>query len=265
MTSARQTGTGVTVNGAQGQGERLIMGAAARARQQGSGPAIWLAGDPEDLKDWMPLGAAGIVTNTVVLNDMVKKYGPLTELIKRYLDITDKPVVVEIDGHSTAELVEVGEVFTAMSEQIILKIPCTAYGLGAFRHFSDAGVETFCTTVFSLPQAAAVAQVGRGPHSAVLRARARDGRRLQRSLCGSALRCSPGWERRPLIMAALVRSVETAYAALRDGADEIVIFWPVFRDMLLHPLTDTWNKTFMDEWQEMDAAGKLADLPIRRA
>ena len=74
-----------------------------------------------------------------------------------------------------------------------------------------------------------------------------------------------GWERRPLIMAALVRSVETAYAALRDGADEIVIFWPVFRDMLLHPLTDTWNKTFMDEWQEMDAAGKLADLPIRRA
>ena len=35
MTSARQTGTGVAVNGAQGQGDRLVLGAAARARQQG--------------------------------------------------------------------------------------------------------------------------------------------------------------------------------------------------------------------------------------
>ena len=264
MTSARQTGTGVAVNGAQGQSERLVLGAAARARQQGSGPAIWLAGDPEDLKEWMPLGAAGIVTNTVVLNDMVKKYGPLTELIKRYLDITDKPVVVEIDGHSTEELVEVGEVFTAMSDQIILKVPCTAYGLGAFRHFSDAGVETFCTTVFSLPQAAAVAQAGVDhilPFCEPVREMGGDSTQLVRE-CAAMF---AGWERRPLIMAALVRSVETAYAALRDGADEIVIFWPVFRDMLLHPLTDTWNKTFMDEWQEMDAAGKLADLPIRRA
>ena len=59
------------------------------------------------------------------------------------------------------------------------------------------------------------------------------------------------------------RSVDTAYAALRDGADEIVIFWPVFRDMLSHPLTDEWNKTFMDEWRAMGAAGKLAGAPVR--
>lgn len=238
------------------------LGAAALARQTGCGPAIWLAGDPADLKEWMPLGAAGIVTNTVVLNDMVKKYGPLTELIKRYLDITDKPVVVEIDGHSTDELIEVGEVFTDMSEQVILKIPCTVYGLGAFRYFAEEGVETFCTTVFSLPQAAAVAQAGVDhilPFCEPVKELGGDPTQLVRE-CAAMF---GGWKRRPLIMAALVRSVETAYAALRDGADEIVIFWPVFRDMLSHPLTDTWNKTFMDEWQEMNAAGKLADLPIR--
>ncbi|MCY4110484.1 MAG: hypothetical protein OXF96_00920, partial [Chloroflexi bacterium] len=51
------------------------------ARQRGSGPAIWLAGDPEDLKVWLPRGGYGIVTNTVVLNEMVQKYGPLTELV----------------------------------------------------------------------------------------------------------------------------------------------------------------------------------------
>jgi hypothetical protein len=41
----------------------------------GRGPDIWLAGDPEDLAKWIDFGAAGIVTNTVVLNQMVKKYG----------------------------------------------------------------------------------------------------------------------------------------------------------------------------------------------
>jgi len=45
--------------------------------QVSSGPAIWLAGDPEDLKQWMLSGIAGIVTNTVVLNEMVTKYGQL--------------------------------------------------------------------------------------------------------------------------------------------------------------------------------------------
>ena len=128
--------------------------------QVSSGPAIWLAGDPEDLKQWMLSGIAGIVTNTVVLNEMVTKYGQLTEVIKRYLDITDKKVAVEIDGHSTQELLDVGEIFTKLSSRIILKIPMTTYALDAFAELKVRGVETFCTTVFTLPQATAVAQAG---------------------------------------------------------------------------------------------------------
>lgn len=75
-------------------------GPAESARRQGAGPAIWLAGDPEDLKIWMDRGAAGIVTNTIVLNQMVQKYGQVIEVVQRYLDITDKPVIVEIDHRS---------------------------------------------------------------------------------------------------------------------------------------------------------------------
>ena len=72
-----------------------------------------------------------------------------------------------------------------------------------------------------------------------------------------------GWEQRPFIMAALVRSVEVAYAAFRDGADELVTFWTVYRDMMEHPLTEIWNKTFMDEWLAMHEAGLLEGLPTR--
>ena len=130
------------------------------ARAQGRGPTIWLAGSPDDLKEWMPLGIAGIVTNTVVLNQYAKQYGSVISLIEQYLALTDKPIVVEIDGHCVEEFLEVGQVFTNLSEQIILKIPCNVNGLKAFSILKDQGVETFCTTVFSLTQAVAVAQAG---------------------------------------------------------------------------------------------------------
>ncbi len=247
----------VAVNGAEAEA-----GVVTRARLASRGPAIWLAGDPEDLKVWLPRGGHGIVTNTVVLNQMVQKYGPLTGVVQRYLDITDKPVVVEVDGHTTDELLDVAHVFTAMSDQVIIKIPCAVHGLEAFTALAAEGVETFCTTTFSLTQAAAVAQAGAThilPFCEPVKAVGGDPTKLVRE----CVAMFAGWEQRPYITAALVRSVDTAYAALRDGADGIIIFWEVFRDMMQHPLTDEWNGTFMSEWVDMHAAGHLAGIPVR--
>jgi len=234
----------------------------AEHRKRSRGPAIWLAGDPEDLKVWMPRGAYGIVTNTVVLNDMVKKYGQVIEVTKRYLDITDKQVVIEIDGHSTQELLDVGEVFTKMSDRIILKIPATEYALDAFACLKKDGVETFCTTVFTLPQAMAVAQAGVThvlPFCEPYRDVGGDATKLVRECRDMFDR----WGDPPYVTAALVRSVPTAYEAIRDGADGIIVFWPVFRDMMKNHLTDEWNKTFLNNWVEMHQAGKLEGLPVR--
>ena len=99
---------------------------------EGRSPDIWLAGDPEDLVRWMGSGVKGIVTNTVVQRELTEKYGSLINLTKKYLEITDKKIAIEIDGESTQELLDVGEVFTKMSDQIILKIPCSEIALDAF-------------------------------------------------------------------------------------------------------------------------------------
>ena len=239
------------------------MGNVSKSKLIGRGPAIWLAGDPEELKPWMDYGIEGIVTNTVVLNEMVKKYGQLVDLVKRYLDITDKPVVVEIDGDTTEELIDVASVFSDMSPRIIIKIPCGVNSLGAFAELNKRGVETYCTTVFSLTQAAAVAQAGAThvlPFCDPLKPIGGDPTKLVRE-CVSMFK---GWEQRPYITAALIRSPETAYAALRDGADGIVFFWTVYKEMMSHPLTDQWNKTFLDEWEEMNESGLLKGIPVRK-
>ena len=231
--------------------------------QVSSGPSIWLAGDPEDLKQWMLSGIAGIVTNTVVLSEMTKKYGQITEVVKRYLDITDKKVAVEIDGHSTQELLDVGEVFTKLSNRIILKIPMATYALDTFSELEKRGVETFCTTIFTLPQAAAVARAGVThilPFCDPFLAVNGDPTKLIRECCAMFEK----WENRPYITAALIRSVDTAYRALRDGADGIIIFWSVFQDMMVSSLTDEWNSLFLENWDQMYDAGLLEGIPYKR-
>ena len=238
------------------------VGKVPAARRRGRGPAIWLAGDPDDLKEWMPLGIAGIVPNTVVLNQLMPKYGTVIGLIDKYLEMTDKPVVVEIDGHSVDELLEVGRVFTKMSDNIILKIPCGIDGLKAFSILKEEGGETYCTTVFSLPQAAAMAQAGVDhilPFCEPVKEAGGDPTKHIRECA----RMFSGWEHRPFIMAALVRSVETAHAAFRDGADELVTMWTVYKDMMEHSLTTQWNKTFLDEWVTMHENGNLEGVPVR--
>ena len=220
------------------------------------GPGVWLAGDPADLGDWLARGAAGIVTNTVVQRELAAKYGGLLEVTRRYLDITDKLVVIEVEGHTTEELLEVSRVFTALSPQIAIKIPCTAQGLGAFGPLADEGVTTFCTTVFSLGQAAAAARAGAThvlPFCEPIREMGGDPGKLVRD-CAAMF--AP-WRQRPFVTAALVRSVATATAALAAGADGIIVFWPIFRDLLEHPLTATWNDTFAGEWRQMQEAGLL--------
>ena len=227
---------------------------------EGIGPDIWLAGDPADLNKYMNNGIKGIVTNTVVQRELVQKYGTLTELTKKYLEITDKKIAIEIDGKSTQELLDVGEKFTQLSDQIILKIPCSDIALEAFSVLKKGGVETFCTTVFSLSQAVVSAQAG-ADHILPFCEPFKDLGLSPTKLVKDCYETFKNWKERPKITAALVRSPDVANSALRDGADGIIIFWPVYDEILKNPLTDKWNNIFMDEWKIMNKHGHLKDLP----
>ena len=229
------------------------------AQSELNGPSIWVAGDPEDLEIWLNRGAVGIVTNTIVLNDMTKKYGQLNDVIKRYIDITDKPIAVEIDGHSSSELLSVGENFTKMSDQIILKIPATTYALDAFTELKKSGIPTFCTTVFTLNQAVAIAQAG-ATHILPFCEPFNDVDGDPTKLIRECNKLFKNWDNRPFVTAALVRSKETAYKALKDGADGIIVFWPVFEEMIKSKLSDEWNKIFLDEWNSMYNAGNMKGI-----
>ena len=95
------------------------------------GPQIWLQGDPEELRDMLPLGIAGLVTNNLILRDMAQKYADLRSLLDRYLELDPNALVVEVDGSTYEEFLYAAEVASDLSEKVIVKVVTKPIGIRA--------------------------------------------------------------------------------------------------------------------------------------
>ena len=133
------------------------------------GPQIWLQGDPAELEEMMQFGVDGLITNTIILKDLTDQYGQLRGLLQRYLDISDKELVVEVDGDTFDDFMYAAEAAYSMSDRVLIKVPTKKIGIQAHARLRDLGVKTMATTVFSLSQAILAAAAGRQLDRAVRR------------------------------------------------------------------------------------------------
>ena len=220
------------------------------------GPQIWLQGDPAELEGMMDFGVAGLVTNTIILKDLTEQYGQLRGLLQRYLDLSEKEVVVEVDGDTFDDFMYAAEAAYSMSDRVIIKVPTKKIGIQAHARLRDLGVKTMATTVFSLSQAILAAAAGASwiaPFVGPTHAYGRDTVAFVAEIV-NAFRGRPD---APGIIGGIIREPEAAYLSYAAGADAIVTFPAVYWEMLEHPGTTEWNDTFKGKWDDMDDAGVL--------
>ena len=220
------------------------------------GPQVWLQGDPEELRDMMPLGIAGLVTNNLILRDMAQKYSDLRSLLDRYLELDPGALVVEVDGDSYDEFLYAAEVASAISDKVIVKVVTKPVGLRALATLRSRGVRTMATTVFSLNQAVIMAAAGANwvaPFVGPTHAGGNDAFALVKQIAGAF----GGRPNSPAIMGGIIRDPAHAHLAYSAGADAIVTFPNVYWEMLNHAGTDEWNKTFREAWADMEDRGQL--------
>ena len=220
------------------------------------GPQIWLQGDPAELEGMMDFGVAGLVTNTIILKDLTEQYGQLRGLLRRYLDLSEKEVVVEVDGDTFDDFMYAAEAAYSMSDRVIIKVPTKKIGIQAHARLRDLGVKTMATTVFSLSQAILAAAAGASwiaPFVGPTHAYGRDTVAFVAEIV-NAFRGRPD---APGIIGGIIREPEAAYLSYAAGADAIVTFPAVYWEMLEHPGTTEWNDTFKGKWDDMDDAGVL--------
>lgn len=84
-------------------------------------------------------------------------------ILKHYLDIcniVDGDVSAEVVSTDFDGIVKEGEELAKLHNQIIVKVPMIKEGIKAIKHFSDHGIKTNCTLVFSSGQALLAAKAG---------------------------------------------------------------------------------------------------------
>lgn len=82
---------------------------------------------------------------------------------KHYVDIcniVDGDVSAEVISTDFAGMVKEGEELAALHEQIVVKVPMIPEGIKAIKYFTEKGIRTNCTLVFSAGQALLAAKAG---------------------------------------------------------------------------------------------------------
>ena len=80
---------------------------------------------------------------------------------RQICDIVDGDVSAEVIATEFDEMIREGEELADLHPNIVVKVPMTKDGVKAIKYFSDKGIKTNCTLIFTAGQALLAAKAGR--------------------------------------------------------------------------------------------------------
>lgn len=116
----------------------------------------------EQIKEAQDLGILdGVTTNpSLMAKEGIKGTEAIFQHYKDICSIVDGPVSAEVIATDFKGMIEEGQKLAALHENIVVKIPMIKDGIKAIKWFSDNGIQTNCTLVFSPGQAILAAKAG---------------------------------------------------------------------------------------------------------
>lgn len=121
--------------------------------------------DTANLEQIKEAAALGVLDGVTTNPSLMAKEGisDPKAVLKHYVDIchlVDGPVSAEVIATDFEGMVKEGEILAALHKNIVVKVPMIAEGIKAIKYFSDKGIKTNCTLVFSAGQALLAAKAG---------------------------------------------------------------------------------------------------------
>lgn len=173
-------------------------------------------------------------------------------ILKHYVDIcniVDGDVSAEVIATDFEGIIKEGENLAALHEQIVVKVPMIKDGIKAIKYFSDKGIRTNCTLVFSAGQALLAAKAGAtyvSPFIGRLDDISSDGLSLIEDI--RQIYDNYGFETE--ILAASVRHTMHILQCAKIGADVITAPLSAILGLLKHPLTDSGLAQFLADYKK---------------
>jgi transaldolase len=173
-------------------------------------------------------------------------------ILKRYVDIcniVDGDVSAEVIATDFEGMVNEGEELAKLHDQIVVKVPMIKEGVKAIKYFSDRGIRTNCTLVFSAGQALLAAKAGAtyvSPFIGRLDDISTDGLNLIAEI--RLIYDNYGYETQ--ILAASVRHTMHVLECAKIGSDVMTGPLSSIEGLLKHPLTDIGLATFLADFKK---------------
>jgi len=159
-------------------------------------------------------------------------------------DVSAEVIATDIDG-----MIEEGEELAALHTQIVVKIPMIEDGIKALKYFSDQGIRTNCTLIFSAGQALLAAKAGAtyvSPFIGRLDDISTDGLGLIQEIRNIYDNYNFGTE----ILAASIRHTMHIIDCAKIGADVMTGPLSSIKGLMKHPLTDSGLAQFLADHQK---------------
>ena len=174
---------------------------------------------------------------------------------KAICEIVDGDVSAEVISTDFEGMVREGEALAALHPNIVVKVPMIKDGVKALRYFSDKGIKTNCTLVFSPGQALLAAKAGAtyvSPFIGRLDDISTDGLDLIVKI--RLIYDNYGYETQ--ILAASVRHTMHIIACAEIGADVMTGPLSAIVGLLKHPLTDSGLAQFLADHRKATEAAR---------
>lgn len=207
----------------------------------------------EQIKEAQDLGILdGVTTNpSLMAKEGISGKEAILNHYKTICEIADGDISAEVLSTTYEEMIKEGEELAALHPNIVVKIPMIKDGVKALKYFSNKGIKTNCTLIFSAGQALLAAKAGATYVSPFL------GRLDDISVDGMNLIeeiriIFDNYMFDTEILAASIRSPMHIINCAKIGADVVTSPLASILYLLKHPLTDSGLAQFVADAKKMD-------------
>jgi transaldolase len=210
--------------------------------------------DTANLNEIKAAQALGVLDGVTTNPSLMAKEGITgkNNILKHYIDICKSvhgDVSAEVNSVDYDGMIREGEELVDLHPQIVVKLPMTKEGIMACKYFSDKGIRTNVTLVFSAGQALLAAKAGAtyvSPFIGRLDDVSTDGLALIEEI--RLIYDNYGYETQ--ILAASVRHTMHIVNCAKIGADVMTGPLSAILGLLKHPLTDIGLAQFIADFEK---------------
>ncbi|WP_298238945.1 fructose-6-phosphate aldolase [uncultured Algibacter sp.] len=203
----------------------------------------------EQIKEAQALGVLdGVTTNpSLMAKEGISGAENILQHYRDICDLVDGDVSAEVIATDYEGMIQQGEELAALNPQIVVKLPMIAAGVKACKYFSDKGIKTNVTLVFSAGQALLAAKAGAtyvSPFLGRLDDISTDGLHLIEEI----REIYDNYDFDTQILSASVRNTMHVINCAKIGSDVMTGPLSSIEGLLKHPLTDSGLAQFLADY-----------------